>query len=186
MAGPSQKDLMLAGELYRADDPELTAAHLRAQGLLDRFNQTAATDEPGRRALLTQLLAAFSPGAVLKPPLRCDYGFNIRVGPRTFINYEAVLLDCNRITIGADVQIGPGVHIYTATHPLDLATRVSGLEMALPVSIGDGVWLGGRAVICPGVTVGAGTVVGAGSVVASDLPPGVLAVGNPCRVVRSV
>lgn len=177
---------MLAGQLYRADDPELVAAHLRAQALVERFNQTPASGAPARRALLTELFSAFGAGAILKPPLRCDYGFNIAIGQRTFVNYEAVLLDCNRITIGVDVQIGPGVHIYTATHPLDRATRASGLEAALPVTIEDGVWLGGRAVVCPGVTIGAGTVVGAGSVVVRDLPSGVLAVGNPCRVVRSI
>jgi maltose O-acetyltransferase len=97
-----------------------------------------------------------------------------------------VLLDCNRITIGRDLQIGPGVHIYTCTHPLDAVTRNSGLELALPVSIGDGVWLGGSTIVCPGVTIGENTVVGAGSVVVGDLPPDVLAVGNPCRVVRAI
>lgn len=184
MSPPSQKQRMLAGEPYRADDPELVQAHLRAQALLDRFNDTSASEDALRRELLCSLFAAFGPGAVLKPPLRCDYGFNIAIGARTFVNYDTVLLDCNRITIGADVQIGPGVHIYTATHPLDLATRVSGVEAAHAVTIEDGVWLGGRAVVCPGVTIGAGTVVGAGSIVVRDLPRGVLAVGNPCRVVR--
>lgn len=182
----SQRDLMLQGALYRGDDPELVALHLRAQALLERFNRAPAADEPARRALLTELLGGFGAGAVVKPSLRCDYGSNITIGDRTFINYDAVLLDCNRISIGADVQMGPGVHLYTATHPLDLATRVSGLESALPITIHDGVWLGGRAVVCPGVTIGAGTVVGAGSVVTRDLPAGVLAVGNPCRVVRGL
>ena len=177
---------MLAGELYRADDPELAADHLRAQQLLERFNGTPASDDPGRLALLADLLGSVGHGVVLKPPFRCDYGFNISLGARTFINYEAVFLDCHRITIGDDVQLGPGVHIYTATHPLDAATRTAGLESAKPVLIHDAVWLGGRTVVCPGVTIGAGTVVGAGSVVVKDLPPGVLAVGNPCRVVRQL
>lgn len=175
---------MLAGELYRGDDPELAAAHLRAQALLARFNATAATAVSERRDLLTELFDRMGTAVVVKPTLRCDYGFNIAIGERTFINYDCVLLDCNRITIGDDVQIGPGVHVYTATHPLDAATRVSGLELALPVMIGRGVWLGGHSVVCPGVTIGENTVVGAGSVVVKDLPANVLAVGNPCRVVR--
>jgi maltose O-acetyltransferase len=177
---------MLAGEPYRADDPELITAHLRAQALLERFNQTPASREADRRAVLAELLGAFGTGALVKPSFRCDYGFNITVGPRSFINYEAVFLDCNRIDIGADVQMGPGVHIYTATHPLDAAARISGIESALPVVIEDAVWLGGRTVVCPGVTIGARTVVGAGSVVVKNLPAGVLAVGNPCKVIRSL
>jgi maltose O-acetyltransferase len=139
-----------------------------------------------RRAVLAQLLGAFGEGAVIQPSFRCEYGFNIAIGARSFVNFEAVFLDCNRITIGSDVQIGPGVHLYTATHPLDPTTRISGIESALPVVIGDAVWLGGRTVVCPGVTIGPGSVVGAGSVVVKDLPAGVLAVGNPCRVVRTL
>jgi maltose O-acetyltransferase len=106
------------------------------------------------------------------------------IGERTFVNYDCMLLDCNRITIGDEVQIAPGVHLYTATHPLDAAVRRSGLEQALPITIEDGVWLGGRAIVCPGVTIGANTVVGTGSVVTRDLPANVLAVGSPCRVIR--
>lgn len=179
-----QKARMLAGELYLASDPELAAAHLRAQRLLQRFNATPAEAEEERRSLLTELFARFGEGTVLKPTLRCDYGFNIAIGEKTFINYDCVFLDCNTITIGDEVQIAPGVHIYTATHPLDSPQRRSGLERALPVVIADGVWLGGGAIICPGVTIGENTVVGAGAVVTRDLPPNVLAVGNPCRVSR--
>ncbi len=136
--------------------------------------------------MLLELFAAFGTGAVLKPPFRCDYGSNISIGEETFINYDCVFLDCNRITIGRDVQIAPRVQIYTATHPLDAATRRSKLEFALPVVVEDGAWLGGGAIVCPGVTIGENTVVGAGSVVTRDLPAGVLAVGNPCRVLRSL
>ena len=179
-----QKSKMLAGELYVSDDSELTQARLRAKRLTARFNTTApdATDE--RRTILNELFARFGSGTVLKPNLRCDYGFNISIGERSFVNYDCVFLDCNRITIGDEVQIAPGVHIYTATHPLDAQQRRAYLEQAWPVSIGDGVWLGGCAIVCPGVTIGENTVVGAGSVVTRDLPPNVLAVGNPCRVVR--
>jgi maltose O-acetyltransferase len=122
---------------------------------------------------------------VIQPSFRCDYGYNLLIGRNVFINYDCVFLDCNRITIGDDVQIGPAVQIYTAQHPTDAETRRSGLESALPVTVGDNVWIGGGAILCPGVTIGADTVIGAGSVVTRDLPPGVIAVGNPCRVLRS-
>ena len=177
---------MLAGELYLASDPELAADHLRAQAILARFNASRADEDALRLELLTELFGHFGEGAVVKPSLRCDYGYNISIGARTFINYDCVLLDCNRITIGEEVQIAPGVHIYTATHPIDAATRRSGLDYALPVTIGDGVWLGGGAIVCPGVTIGENTVVGAGSVVTRSLPAGVVAAGNPCRVIRPV
>ena len=182
----TQKAKMLSGELYIANDPELSAAHLRAQAILTKFNATAADAHEERYTLLTELFARFGEEVVLKPIFRCDYGFNITIGDRTFINYDCVFLDCNRITIGDDVQIAPGVHIYTATHPLDAKTRRSGLEYALPVSIGDGVWLGGRVTVCPGVSIGSNTVVGTGSVVTRDLPANVLAVGNPCRIIRQL
>ena len=175
---------MLAGELYLASDPELAADHLRAQSILARFNASRADEEALRLELLTQLFGHFGEGAVVKPSLRCDYGYSISIGARTFINYDCVLLDCNRITIGEEVQIAPGVHIYTATHPIDAAARRSGLEYALPVTIGDGVWLGGGAIVCPGVTIGENTVVCAGSLLTRSLPAGVLAAGNPCRVSR--
>lgn len=175
---------MLAGELYNGEDPRLQAAHLNAQGVLARFNATFADAGKKRHALLAELFAGFGMGSVLKPTLRCDYGFNIAIGERCFVNYDCVLLDCNRITIGDEVQLAPGVHIYTATHPLEPMQRRSGLEYALPVAIADGVWLGGGAIVCPGVSIGENTVVGAGSVVTKDLPANVVAMGNPCRVIR--
>ena len=181
-----QKAKTLAGDLYLASDPELCAAQLRAQAILARFNTSAADADEERRALLTDLFGKFGEAAALKPSLRCDYGFNITIGDRSFINYDCVLLDCNLISIGNDVQIAPGVHIYTATHPIDAEARRSGAEYALPVSIGDSAWLGGGAIICPGVTIGENTVVGAGSVVTRDLPANVVAAGNPCRVVRTL
>lgn len=173
---------MLAGELYIASDPELVAEHLHAQNLLFQFNATRPDAEVERRALLLELLGAFGEGTVIKPSFRCDYGYNIRIGRNSFVNYDCVFLDCNRITIGDFVQIGPAVQIYTAQHPTDPETRRSGFEYALPVTIGDNVWIGGGAIVCPGVTIGANTVVGAGSVVVRDLPANVIAVGNPCRV----
>jgi len=186
MLASGQKSKMLAGELYLASDPELETAHLKAQTILSKFNTTAADAVQERYALPTQLFAQFGEGSILKPTLRCYYGFNIAIGKHTFINYDCVFLDCNKIMIGDEVQIAPGVHIYTATHPLDAKTRRAGLEYALPVSIGDGVWLGGRAIVCPGVSIGENTVIGAGSVVTRDLPANVLAVGSPCRIVREI
>jgi maltose O-acetyltransferase len=187
MTAPSgQKLKMLAGELYLASDPELVAADLRAQELLFRFNATPPAAARERRALLVELFDSFGAGAVVKPPFRCDYGSNIAMGAGAFVNYDCIFLDCNRITIGREVQIAPKVQIYTATHPLQAALRRSGVEFALPVVLEDGVWLGGGAIVCPGVTIGENTVVGAGSVVTRDLPAGVLAVGNPCRVVRTL
>jgi len=180
----TEKEKMLAGELYFAMSPELVADHLRAQTLLAAFNASAPDDEAARVRILAQLLGHLGEGVVVKPDLRCDYGFNISIGARSFLNYDCTLLDCNRITIGQEVQMAPGVHLYTATHPLDAAARRSGAESALPIVIGDGVWLGGRAVVCPGVTIGENTVVGAGSVVTRDLPANVVAAGSPCRVIR--
>lgn len=181
-----QKARMLAGELYFANDEELNPARRRAQMLSAKFNALPADAEAEARAVLTELFAVLGPGAFVRPTLRCDYGFNISIGARSFLNFDCTLLDCNRIEIGDDVQIAPGVHIYTAAHPLDAAQRMSGAEFALPVVIGNGVWLGGGTIVCPGVTIGENTVVGAGSVVLRDLPPRVLAVGNPCRVVRAL
>lgn len=183
---PTPKERMLAGELYNADDPELLADYLRGQQLVERFNATPADQQEARTALLRELLGSLGDKAVIRPRLQVDYGIHITIGPRTFINFDCVFLDCNRITIGAEVQIAPGVHIYTATHPLDPAIRRSNLESAHPVTIEDGVWLGGGAIVCPGVTIGANTVVGAGSVVTRSLPPGVLAMGNPCRIIRKL
>jgi maltose O-acetyltransferase len=182
----SEKEKMLAGELYNSSDPELVAALLSAQRLLAQFNATHPDAEDERRALLTKLFASLGEETIVKPAVRCDYGFNISIGRRSFVNYDCVLLDCNRIVIGDEVKLAPRVQIYTATHPLDPEQRRTGIESALPVTIGDGVWLGGGAIVCPGVTIGKNTVVGAGSVVTRDLPENVLAVGNPCRVVRSL
>jgi maltose O-acetyltransferase len=175
---------MLAGELYRATDPELAASYFRAKRLTASFNALAADNVAGRRAALQELFATVGERTVVSSGLQCDYGWNVSIGRDTFVNHNCVLLDCNRIEIGDEVQIGPGVQIYTATHPLEAAARRRGLEYALPVIVEDGVWLGGGAIVCPGVRIGENTVVGAGSVVTRSLPPNVLAVGNPCRVVR--
>jgi len=185
MAHASEKQKMLAGELYRANVPELTAERAVAQRLLAQYNATDARDEPGRLALLRRLFGAVGQGAGIQPRFHCDYGYNIRLGQRCFINYNCVFLDCAAIEIGDDLQMGPAVQLYTATHPLDRAQRVAGWESVKPIRIGSGVWIGGGAIILPGVTIGDGCVIGAGSVVTRDLPPGSVAVGNPARTTRT-
>ena len=176
---------MLRGELYLARDPELEADASRCSALLARFNDINA-DDTDRTDALAELLGSLGDGAVIRAPLQMDYGYQTTVGPRTFINVGAVILDVGRVTIGADVQIGPNVQLLTPTHPLDPEVRRTGLEAAEPITIEDNVWLGGGVIVCPGVTIGRDTVVGAGAVVTKDLPPGVLAVGNPARVARAL
>lgn len=182
----SQMTRMLAGEPYTSNDPELIAAQLKAQALLAQFNASPPSAWAEQRQLLAELFADFGNGAFVRPGLRCDYGFNISVGARSFLNFDCVLLDSNRIVIGSEVLLGPGVHVYTATHPVGAAERCAGVEYAHPVFIGDKAWLGGGVIVCPGVTVGERTVVGAGSVVVRDLPAGVVAAGNPCAVIREL
>ena len=177
---------MLGGELYLASDPELVAAHEGARLLVERFNATSVTEREERLAVLRELLGRLGEGTEIRPPFQCDYGFPISLGARSFINYGAIILDCAPVTIGDEVQIATGVQLLTATHPLEAETRRQGWESAAPISIGDGAWLGSGAIVCPGVTIGENTVVGAGGVVTRDLPPAVLAVGNPCRVVREL
>ncbi len=179
----SQRERMVTGRLYRANDRELVAARERAQALVDAYNVTPRGTAQ-RRALLEQLFGAVGEDVTVLPRLACDYGFNVRVGSRVFVNYDCVLLDCAPITIGDDVQLGPRVQLYTAEHPVEPALRRSGAEYALPIVIGDNAWIGGGAIVCAGVSIGRDAVIGAGSVVTRDVPEGVLAVGNPCRVVR--
>ena len=180
------KQRMLSGELYRADDPELVADALRARRLEARFNGADPADDAGRWAVLEELLGVVGEGTVIRPPFRCDYGANIRMGTRCFANAGLVALDVAPILIGDHVQLGPNVQLLTPTHPIDPGLRRAGWEAAEPIAIGDNAWLGGGVIVLPGVTVGADTVVGAGAVVTGDLPPGVVAVGNPARIVRRI
>jgi maltose O-acetyltransferase len=174
---------MLAGDLYRADEPELAAEHLRAVRLVEAFN-TAPPDPEERRRILVELLGAFGEESTVRPPLRCDYGSYLGIGARTFVNFGLVALDAAPITIGDDVQIGPNVQLLTPTHPTDPALRRDKWEAAEPIRVGHNVWLGGGVVVLPGVSIGNDTVVGAGAVVTKDLPPNVMAVGNPARIIR--
>lgn len=179
----TEKAKMLAGEQYRATDPELVAERHRAQRLLLRYNATDP-DDNGRHALLRELLGAIGDSADIQPCFTCDYGYNIHIGHNAFINYGCIFLDCAPIEIGEDLQMGPAVQLYAATHPLDRRLRAAGLELARPIRIGDGVWIGGGVIILPGVTIGDGSVIGAGSVVPHDLPSGSVAAGNPARIIR--
>jgi maltose O-acetyltransferase len=174
---------MLAGDLYLADDPELVAENIRACRLCAQFNACDHAD-PHRQVLLSQLLGSIGAGTDIRGPIYCDYGYQIRIGARCFVNFNFFALDIAAITIGDDVQIGPNVQLLTPTHPLDPDLRRAKWEAAKPITIGDNVWIGGGAIILPGVSVGDHTVVGAGAVVTRDLPAGVVAVGNPARVIR--
>ena len=180
----TEREKMLAGELYLASDPELVAERLHARSLTSRYNAALPDDE--RPAVLEQLLGAVGDGVVIEPPFHCDYGSNIVLGERVFMNFGCVILDCARVEVGALTQIAPGVQLCAATHPVDPGEREAGLEYALPISVGRNVWIGAGAIVGPGVTIGDDSVIGAGSVVVRDVPAGVLAVGNPCRVVRSI
>ena len=180
----SEKEKMLAGEPYRADDPELLAERRRCQALLRTFNEEI--DEQARSAALRELLGRVGDGTDVQSPLRCDYGFNISLGAHSFINYSAIVLDVVPVVIGDHVQIGTAVQILTADHPRDPRLRRSGAESGSPVTIEDNVWIGSGAIVCPGVTIGTNTVIGAGSVVTRAIPPDVVAAGNPARIIRSL
>jgi maltose O-acetyltransferase len=177
---------MLAGELYIADDPQLAADNLRALKLTREFNASDPADAQARRVLLRELLGSAGEGTEIRPPLYCDYGYQTHIGARTFINFGCVLLDVATIRIGNDVQVGPNVQFLTPTHPVEAEPRRAKWEAAMPITVGDNVWLGGGVIVCPGVSIGENTVVGAGAVVVRDLPANVVAVGNPAQVIRSL
>lgn len=179
----SEKDKMLAGEPYDAADAQLAQERARARDLLLRLNATGE-DQAQERARIVEELFGCPADVQIQPPFFCDYGANIRLGSKVFMNFNCVILDVAPVHIGDHVLFGPSVQVYAATHPLDAAIRRSGLEAGKPVVIGDDVWIGGGAVICPGVTIGARSVIGAGSVVTRDIPADVFAAGNPCRVIR--
>ena len=182
--GRSMRQRMLAGDHYVADDPDLAREAARAARLMARFNTCADETYAEQRAILRELLGSMGDGVVIRPPFYVDYGSHIHIGARTFANFGLVALDVAPIRIGEDVQIGPNVQLLTPTHPTEPEPRRAKWEAARPITIADNVWLGGGAIVCPGVTIGENTVVGAGAVVVRDLPANVVAVGNPARVVR--
>ncbi|MCS4236510.1 sugar O-acetyltransferase [Stenotrophomonas sp. BIGb0135] len=179
----SEKEKMLSGQPYRPGDPELQAAMAAAKHWMVRYNAALAESPSGRRELLRERLGEVGDGAVIRPPFHCDYGSHIRLGAGVFLNYNCVILDVAEVSIGEGTQIGPAVQIYAADHPRDPQARASGLELARPVRIGRNVWIGGGAIVLPGVSIGDGAVVGAGSVVTRDVPAGATVVGNPARAV---
>lgn len=181
-----QLNNMLSGRLYDARDPELAAARLRARQLVARYNGASPEEDALRQELARELFGKMGEGCYLEPPLRCDYGSHLFLGDRVYANFNLVVLDCAAVTIGNDVLIGPNVGIYTAGHPVDPGLRKENLEFARPVTIEDGVWIGGHSVIAPGVRIGRNSVIGAASVVTKDIPANVVAVGNPCRVMRAI
>ncbi len=181
----TEREKMLADELYDPLDAELVEARLRARDLLAVLNATRERDGLARLQMQTALFGSGGESVWLQTPFFCDYGVNIHLGEKVFFNFNCVVLDVCEVRIGARTLFGPAVQIYTATHPLDAELRKT-RELGKPVTIGSDVWVGGGAIILPGVTIGDRAVIGAGSVVTNDVPAGVLAVGNPCRVVRAL
>ncbi len=180
----TQKQRMLAGKLYRADDPELVADVARATAWMARYNGATTAEAAARHALLTEGLGAVGAGVVVRSPFHCDYGYNIHLEDGVFLNFGCIILDVVAVRIGAGTQISPGVQILTADHPRDPATRGQMLEFGRPITIGRNVWIGGGALVLPGVTIGDDAIVGAGSVVTRDVPAGSTVVGNPARSAR--
>lgn len=177
----TEKQKMLAGELYVATGEELAADARRVAEWMDRYNASIATPQQNHPALLREIMASVGEGAYIRPPFHCDYGYNISLGKGVFLNFNCVILDVVKVTIGDRTQIGPGVQILTADHPRDPGQRRAGLEFGRPVAIGADVWIGGGAIVLPGVTIGDGAIVGAGAVVTRAVPAGATVVGNPAR-----
>ncbi|MEA2759703.1 MAG: maltose O-acetyltransferase [Methylobacteriaceae bacterium] len=179
----SEKEKMLAGEPYRPGAPEIQADQAATKRWLVRYNASLASSAAERRLLLAERFAEVGAGAVVRPPFHCDYGFNIHLGANAFLNYNCVILDVVEVSVGEGAQIGPAVQIYAADHPRDPDQRRAGLEFGRPVRIGKFAWIGGGAIILPGIRIGDNAVVGAGSVVTRDVPAGATVVGNPARIV---
>lgn len=182
----TEKEKMLAGELYDALDKELSAERLQARLLIKAVNDSGEDAVEERKALLKALVPNAGEGLWIQPPFYCDYGYNLKVGDKVFFNFNCVVLDVMPVHIGSRTLLGPNVQLYTATHPMNATERAAGLEYAKAITIGEDVWIGGSVVVCPGVTIGSRSVIGAGSVVTKDIPGDVFAAGNPCRVIRSL
>ncbi|MCK5206985.1 MAG: sugar O-acetyltransferase [Cyclobacteriaceae bacterium] len=182
----TEKEKMLAGELYDASDSHLTAERRNARLLCKNYNDSTDEQILLRKEILRELIGGYSKGLVIEPPFYCDYGSNISVGEKVYFNFNCVVLDVNKVMIGSNVLFGPYVQIYTATHPMDYKIRAEWLELGKPITIGSDIWVGGGAIICPGVTIGDRSVIGAGSVVTRDIPSDTFAAGNPCKVIKSL
>jgi len=182
----TEKEKMLSGELYDALDEQLSFERTKARLLLNKLNYASADDTETVHAILKELIPNAGMDLWIQPPFYCDYGYNIEVGDKVFFNFNCVVLDVMKVSIGSRTLFGPNVQIYTATHPINFRERATGLEYAKPIVIGEDVWVGGSAVVCPGVTIGSRTVIGAGSVVTKDIPEDVFAAGNPCKIIRAI
>lgn len=177
---------MIAGELYMASDELLSNERLQARVILKAFNDCPPEESEKRRDLIQELIGKTGKNFHIEPPFYCDYGYNIEAGDDVFFNFNCVVLDVTPVKLGNRVLCGPNVQMYAATHPVDALTRGTLIEYGKPITIGDDVWVGGSAIICPGVTIGSRSVIGAGSVVTKDIPEDVFAAGNPCRVIRKL
>jgi maltose O-acetyltransferase len=182
----TEREKMLANEPYLAFDPELVRMLGAAQNLVYGFNLSHPSEIEHRREIVKTLFGSIGQTFKIEPPFHCDYGCHIHAQENLYVNYDCTILDGNYVYIGNNVLIAPKVQIYTAYHPLDPQMRRSGLELAAPITIGDDVWIGGGAIVCPGVTIGNNTTIGAGSVVTKSIPANVVAVGNPCKVLRTI
>ena len=184
--GKSNYDKMCDEENYDASDPQLVDKRMQAKILTQKYNTCDAEKEEEKRQILKYLFGRVEDGIKIEAPFFCDYGFNIKVGKNFYMNFDCVILDCAEVEIGDNVLCGPKVQIYTPCHPIDPAERLSGVEFAKKIKIGNNVWIGGGAIICPGVTIGDNTTIGAGSVVTKNIPANVVAVGNPCKVIKKL
>lgn len=182
----TEKEKMLSGKLYTAQDKELAHDNKNARRLTRLFNQTNEDEFDKRIVYLKELFGSTGENIWIEPAFHCDYGRNIFIGENFYANYDCIIIDVCPVTIGNHVFFGPRVCVYTATHPIDAEVRATGLEYGKPVTIGNDVWLGGNTIINPGITIGSNVVIGSGSVVTKDIPSGVIAAGNPCRVLRPI
>lgn len=182
----TEKEKMLAGQLYNAADPELVNERLRARSLTRIFNQTLEKEDLKRTELIKELFGSTGETFFIEPDLRCDYGYNIHIGNNFYANFNTVILDVCQVVIGENCLFGPGVHIYTASHSVFPDERNSGMEFGKPVTIGDNVWVGGGAIINPGVTIGNNAVIGSGAVVTKDVPANSIAGGNPAKIIKTI
>ncbi|KAA9023824.1 maltose acetyltransferase domain-containing protein [Niallia endozanthoxylica] len=182
----TEKEKMINGELYQSADPVLTEERRRARRLTRLFNQSIESDDSQRTSIIKELFGSTGQSFYIEPSFHCDYGYNIHVGENFYANFECIFLDVCEIKIGDNCLLGPGVHIYTATHPLNPIARNSGAEYGIPVHIGDNVWIGGKSIINPGVTIGHNVVIASGSVVTKDVPDQVVVGGNPAKVIKKI
>ena len=177
---------MLTGEMYDAADPQLTVERRRARDLCKSLNDSTDSEQELRERIIRELFGSAGDAVWIEPPFYCDYGSNITIGSKVYFNFNCVILDPASVIIGSNAFFGPAVQVYTAVHPISASERRTGLEFARPVEVGSDVWVGGGAIICPGVRIGSRSVIGAGSVVTHDLPAAVFAAGNPCRIIRQL